>query len=423
MENMSQVNPFQTALTQLKAAASYVELDEWVVDFLSAPERTVQLRFPVKMDSGEIKIFNGFRVQYNSWRGPYKGGIRFHPQVVMDEVKALAFWMMIKNAVVDVPFGGGKGGVEVDPKQLSQTELERLTKGFTRLIAPVIGPEMDVPAPDVNTNGQIMVWLVEEYENQLKVQSAKFKVEYTKNEIKAVTTGKPVDFGGSLGREEATGMGGFFVLEELVKKLNLQKPLKVAVQGFGNVGSHIARLVSDAGYTVVALSDSKGSLYNPNGLDVKEVKRRKDDGKTVGESSPGERITNEELLELPVDILIPAALENVLTLGNADKIRAKIILEMANGPTTAEADEIFHKNEIMVIPDVLANAGGVTVSYFEWYQNMNNEKWTLEEVNAKLKEKMVGAFENTWTIHEEKHVSPRVASYILALRRIAEKAP
>jgi glutamate dehydrogenase len=326
----------------------------------------------------------------------------------MNEVKALAFWMTIKNAVVDVPFGGGKGGVEVDPKALSTGELERLTKAFTKELAPNIGPEMDVPAPDVNTNAQIMSWLVEEYSR------------IAGKEVLAVTTGKPVGKGGSLGREEATGLGGFFVLEELVGKMNLQKPLKVAVQGFGNVGSHIAELLEKNGYQVVALSDSKGGIYDEKGLDVAKVEAfKKEKGSLSGFS--GKDITSSDLLELPVDILVPAALENVLTAENASKIKAKIILEMANGPTTAEADKIFNDKGIVVVPDVLANSGGVTVSYFEWYQNMHQESWSLEEVNEKLKEKMVAAFEVVWKIKEEKQVNMRVAAYVVALQRLVTK--
>lgn len=404
------VNPFQTALFQLEKAAQQIKLNDWIIDYLTNPERTIQVTFPLRMDSGEIKVIKGFRVQYNNWLGPYKGGLRFHPQVNMDEVKALSFWMMIKNAVVNVPFGGGKGGLEIDPKVLSETELEKLSRSFTRELAPNIGPEVDVPAPDVNTTGKIMNWIADEYS------------EIVGKSTPAVVTGKPVDKGGSVGREEATGMGGFFVLEQLVEKMGLGKPLKVAVQGFGNVGSHLSELVEKNGYTVVALSDSKGGIYDENGLDIEKIKACKREGKAISECG-GKLISNEELLELPVDILVPAALENVLTKENASKIQAKIILELANGPTTSEADQVFKEKGIKVVPDVLANAGGVTVSYFEWYQNMHEEIWDLDKVNGELKEKMTAAFEEVWKIHEEKRVDLRTAAYILALQRIVEKAP
>ncbi|KKR81363.1 MAG: Glutamate dehydrogenase [Candidatus Daviesbacteria bacterium GW2011_GWA1_41_61] len=428
---MKKQNPFEGALAQLIKASEFVDIEDWVVDILSQPERTIQVSFPLKKDNGEIKMVNGYRVQYNNWRGPYKGGLRYHPDVDMDEVKALAFWMTIKNAVCDVPFGGGKGGVEIDPKSLSKVELEQLTRSFASKLTPNIGPEFDVPAPDVNTNAQIMDWFVDEYVKQLKTQNLKLKSEYTENQLQAVVTGKPVGKGGSEGREEATGMGGFLVLEELVKKMNLQKPLKVAVQGFGNVGSHIAALLHQNGYSVVGLSDSKGGIKDESGqgFNIELVQSCKLERGMIADcycigtvcdlrnNHHGE-ISNEELLEMPVDILIPAALEGVITEDNADKIQAKIILEMANGPITAEADEILAKKGVVVVPDVLANSGGVTVSYFEWYQNMHSESWTKEKVNTKLKEKMVGAFDEVWKIHKEKGVDLRTAAYVLALQRL-----
>lgn len=414
---MELINPFETALIQLKNAASHLKLENWLLEYLSAPERIVQVTFPVRRDNGQVEMFQGYRVQYNSFLGPYKGGIRYHPKVDMNEVKALAFWMMIKNAVVNVPFGGGKGGVEVDPKQLSTAELERLTRAFTRRITSVIGPKTDVPAPDVNTNGQIMDWLVSEYS---KTAGEK---------IYAVTTGKPIGKGGSEGREEATGLGGFYVLEELIKKLKMKKPLTVAVQGFGNVGSFIARLLFENGYTVVAVSDSKGGIYSENGLNIRDISAFKKQGgsmpdfpKEIGHTDI-KIVSNEKLLELPVDILIPAALENVFTDKNASKVKASVIIEMANGPTSAKADEIFNKKEIIVVPDVLANSGGVTVSYFEWYQNIKNQSWKLEKVEEKLHEYMVEAFENVWQISKKKKVNLRTAAYIVALQRICEKAP
>lgn len=408
---MNSSDQFDPAKFQLKKAGGYINLASWILDTLLEPQRTIQVMFPLKLDSGEIKLVSGFRVQYNNWRGPYKGGLRFHPQVDMDEIKALAFLMTIKNAVVDVPFGGGKGGIEIDPKTLSENELERLTRSFTKKLAPNIGPLVDVPAPDVNTTAQVMDWLVHEYS---KIAGKK---------VLAVVTGKSVKNGGSLGREEATGMGGFCILAELIKKMKLKTPFTVAIQGFGNVGLHIAQLLSKNGFKVVAVSDSKGGILSYEGLDITTVIAHKKSGKNVSAYNQGKKITNEELLELAVDILVPAALENVIVAKNAHKIKAKIILEMANGPISAEADQILHKKKILVVPDVLANSGGVTVSYFEWVQNLKNQKWSLAKVNKELKQKMIKAFTQVWKMHLERKVDLRTAAYILALKRLSEKAP
>lgn len=399
-------NPFESAMMQLKKGADVVRLPKPLLEQLSSPERIIQLNFPFKRDSGKVEMIRGFRVQYNNFLGPFKGGLRFHPQVDMDEVKALSFWMMIKNAVVNVPFGGGKGGLEIDPKQLSQKELERVSKNFARELAPNIGPTVDVPAPDVNTNGMIMNWMGEEYSKVVGKDTL------------ATFTGKPVGKGGSLGREEATGKGGFIVLKQLIKKLKSKGELTVAVQGFGNVGSHMARLLFEDGFKVVALSDSRGGIYAKSGLDIKDVAEFKKGGKHFTDYGNVKQISNEELLELPVDIIIPAALEDVITSKNVAKIKAGIIFEMANGPTTAAADEVLHKRKVIVVPDVLANAGGVTVSYFEWYQNIKSENWSLEKVNKKLDEKMVDAFEKVWRIHKNKNISLRTAGYVLALDRL-----
>lgn len=412
-------SPFDSALAQLNIASKVAKIPEWLVKSLSSPERIIELTFPLKNDNGEVVIIEGYRVQYNNFLGPYKGGLRYHPNVDINEVKALAFWMTIKNAVVDVPFGGGKGGLTIDPKRMSEGELERVTRQFTREIAPNIGPEVDVPAPDVNTNGTIMSYIVDEYKKAYRKQG----IGYSENQLQAVVTGKPLGKGGSEGREEATGLGGFYVIEQLVQKLNLQKPQTVAVQGFGNVGSFIASLMAENGYKVVALSDSKGGIYDPAGLDIKAVIAHKASGKTIQEFGKGEKITNEALLELPLDILVPAALENVITEENAAKLKAKVVLEMANGPISAAADEILNKKEIIVVPDVLANSGGVTVSYFEWYQNMHSESWKVEDIEEKLKEKMVAAFEAMWEVYSRSKVSLRTAAYVVALRRIAAKAP
>ena len=339
----------------------------------------------------------------------------------MDEVSALAFWMMVKNAIVNVPFGGGKGGIEIDPKTLSEKELESLTRSFAKTLVSNVGPTQDVPAPDVNTNSKIMDWFESEYSKTVGKIS------------KAVVTGKSVSNGGSLGREQATGLGGFFVLEKLVQKLGLKKPLTVAIQGFGNVGSNMAKILYDYGYKIVALSDIRGGICNnKESFNIDLVKEcREEKGFLAGCYCVGSVcdlarkydgvISNEQLLELDVDILIPAALENVITKKNAKVINAKIVFEMANGPTTFEADKILNKKGIVVAPDVLCNSGGVTVSYFEWYQNMHGEVWDEDKVNEKLKDKMEKAFESVWEIHKSKKVNLRTAAYILALKRLAQK--
>lgn len=417
------MNILEGALKQLKIAAKYIDLPKGLLEVLQKPERIIQLNIPFQKDDKTIETMRGYRVQFNKLLGPYKGGLRFHPMVDLDEVSALGFWMMIKNAIADVPFGGGKGGIEVDPKHLSEKELERLTRSFARALAPNVGPMQDVPAPDVNTNSKIMDWFENEYS------------KVTGKKSLAVVTGKSVGNGGSIGREQATGLGGFFVLEQLVKSLGLKKPLNVAIQGFGNVGSNFAEILFKNGYKIVALSDIKGGIYNTEGegFNIDLVKKcREEKGFLAGCYCVGSVcdlarkydgvISNEQLLELDVDILVPAALENVITKKNAKNIKAKIVFEMANGPTSFEADQILNKRNIVVIPDVLANSGGVTVSYFEWYQNMKKETWDLEKVNSKLKEKMEAAFKEIWDIHKQKKVNFRIASYILALRRLAEKA-
>lgn len=420
---MARITPFESALYQLKKAFKFTDFDDSFFDLLSTPQRTIQVSIPLKLDSEELTIVKGYRVQYNNFLGPFKGGLRYHEKVDLDEIKALAFWMMIKNALVDVPFGGGKGGIEIDPKTLSKEELERLTRAFARELAPNVGPLRDVPAPDVNTNFKIMDWFEDEYSKVVEKKSP------------GVVTGKSIKNGGSEGREKATGLGGYFVLERLVKELGLSKPLTVAVQGFGNVGSNIAEvLYNDGGYNIVALSDVKGGIYDPdhNGFNIDLVKKcRKEKGYLAGCFCIGSVcdlaknregvISNEKLLELDVDILIPAALEGVLTVYNAPKIKAKVILEMANGPTTPEADEVFNRKNVVVVPDVLANSGGVTVSYFEWLQNMRGEIWDLEKVNEKLNYKMERAFDQVWQLHKNKKTSFRNAAFITGLNRLHEK--
>lgn len=425
------MSTFNSALIRLKQAAKYTDIPPWFLNQLSYPQRIIEVSFPLKRDSGEIEMIEGYRVQYNNYLGPYKGGLRYHQAMDMDEVKSLAFWMMIKNAIADIPFGGGKGGVKIDPKELSEKELEILTRGFAKELTPNIGPFLDVPAPDINTNAKIMDWIADEF----RVRRSELGAKLTKNELKAVVTGKSIKNGGSEGREQATGLGGFFVLEELIKKLRWKKPLTVAIQGFGNVGSNFAKIIFKNGFKVVAVSDIKGGIheYKKLGFNIDLVKAcREEKGFLAGCYCIGSvcdlakkyqdgLISNEQLLQLPVDILIPAALENVITAKNARKIRAKIVFEMANGPTSAEADKILNEKGITVMPDVLCNSGGVTVSYFEWLQNIRGEKWSLKKVNKKLKEKMADAFEQIWKIYTSEKVDWRTAAYILALRRLFQK--
>ena len=416
------MNPFDNALSQLDKALKFLKLGEDQIARLKFPEKIISVNFPVEMDNGQKKIFHGFRVQYSSKRGPYKGGIRYHPRVDMNEVKALAFWMAIKCAVADIPMGGGKSGVEVDPKKLSEKELENLSRAYVRAIAQDIGPFSDVPAPDVNTTPQIMKWMTDEF---IKIRSKQGTLSVEeKSSLMATFTGKPLDYGGSQGRTEATGRGGFFVLQALLEKIKAipshGKKLTAAIQGFGNVGFYIAKFLAESGYNIVALSDSRGGIAvkNPeaDSLDpVSVLKCKKEKGTLNG---CGANITNKELLELPVDILVPAALENQLTSENAGQVKAKIILEMANGPTTPQADEIFFKNNVTVIPDVLANSGGVTVSYFEWKQNLEGEKWTEDKVNTLLKDKITKAALEILATSRDMKTDLRSAAFITAIRRL-----
>ncbi len=397
------------------------KLVDELFEILKHPQRIIKVSIPLKRDNGELEIFEGYRIQHNNFLGPYKGGIRYYPAVDEDEVKTLALLMTIKNAVVGLPLGGGKGGIKVDPKTLSEKELENLSREFVRKIYDFIGPEKDVPAPDVNTNSRIMDWMVDEY-----LKMAKSNETY----LKATFTGKSIENGGSEGREEATGKGGAIILEALVQKLNLQKPLRVAIQGFGNVGFNLAKFLYEQGYKIVALSDSKGGIYSEEGFNpalVMECKKEK--GMVSGcycvgsvcDSNLGKDISNDELLELDVDILAPAALENVINENNVSKIKAKIILEMANNPLTEIADEILEKRGVIIVPDILANSGGVTVSYFEMLQNIQGEKWSKEEVFKKLEEYLVKAFDNVWQISKEHNLSLRKSSFILALKNILDK--
>jgi len=459
------VNPFESGLIQLKKAGKKLpRAYAKALKLLEQPKRIVNVAIPVIMDTGELKIFQGYRVQFNNNLGPYKGGIRFHPNVSLDEVKALGLWMTMKCAVADLPLGGSKGGIVVDPKTLSEKELEQLSRGYARSIADCIGPDIDVPAPDVNTNGVIMGWMVDEFIKIKSDQSDQFtnptnkksNVKFSKRQkefLSSTFTGKLMKDGGSEGREEATGQGGLYVLLAILAKFPTSPRLRgtgksnsellpagrhgatrnsftVAVQGFGNVGYNVARLLKDAGFTIVAVSDSKGGIYVPEGLDPKQtLECKKKTGQLAGcyctgsvcDVKKGKKITNDELLELPVDILVPSALENVITKENAPKIKAKLILEMANGPTTPEADEILFKRGIPVVPDILSNSGGVTVSCFEWMQNRVGEHWTKEEVNKKLKKKMEVATGAVWDASQKLGTSLRTAAFTVALGRIFEK--
>ncbi len=408
-------NPFESAKAQLDAAAKVSNADTNIVEQLKNPDRYIEVSIPVQMDDGTQRIFSGFRSQHNNARGPYKGGIRYHQDVNLDEVRALSFWMSFKNAVVNVPFGGGKGGIIVNPKELSEGELERLSRGYMKQMFRNFGPLVDVPAPDVNTNGQIMAWMRDEFE------------KLTGTSAPGVITGKAVENGGSEGRTEATGFGGGYVLREavaagMVPGVTATEGRKtIAIQGFGNVATYLAEYAKEHGFKIVALSDSKGGVFNADGIDIAAAEAHKKETRALKGLVGTTEITNEELLELDVDVLVPAALENVLTGENAAKIKSKFILEMANGPTTPEADAIFAQNGITVVPDILANSGGVCVSYFEWYQNQNDERWAKEDVLKKLDEHMVAAFQAVREAQSKYDTTMRTAAYIVATERIASK--
>ena len=377
------------------------------LELLAMPRRTFTVHFPVRMDSGKTRMFVGHRIQYNDARGPTKGGLRFHPELTIDHVRDLAFLMVLKCAVVNIPFGGSKGGVVVNPKELRRNELEQVTRGYIRAIADYIGPSKDIPAPDVYTDETIMVWILDEYE--------RIKGEH----VPAVVTGKPVELQGIKARGYSTSLGGIYVLEEAMKKLGMDKrKTRVAVQGFGNVGRNAARILYEKGYAVVAVSDSKGGTYNKGGLDIRKVMLHKEKTGEVADFQGGGGMTNEELLVCDCDILIPAALSDQLNRGNARDVQAKIVLELANAPTTTEADDIFFDKSIMLIPDVLANAGGVVVSYFEWSQNLNNDYWEEAKVLQKLNDIMITAFNDVHALCREESCRMRRAAYELAVKRI-----
>lgn len=401
--------PFANAMAQLSAAAKVMQLDEPVLKALQKPQRVLEVSIPVKMDDGSTNVFSGYRVQYNDARGPFKGGIRYHWDTNLNEVKALSFWMAMKCAVVGIPYGGGKGGITVTPKDLSAGELERLSRGWVQAMFQYIGPWKDVPAPDVYTTPQIMSWMVDEY--------SKLAGQWTP----AAFTGKPTEIGGSEGRMFSTSQGGFYVLEELAKKMNfVPRRTTVAIQGFGNVGAFAAEIFQKAGYVVVAVSDSRGGVVNMKGLDVAALWKHKEATGSVAGMSNTKPIDNKKILELPVHVLVPSALESVITEKNAGRISAKAILELANGPTTPEADIKLFKKGIPVVPDILANAGGVTGSYFEWVQNLNGDRWSEKDVLAKLKPIMVRSFDEVWNKAEKYNVNLRTGAYILAIDRIAK---
>ncbi len=403
------LNPFAVAVAQFDVAAQHLHLSQELQAILRAPKRELTVNFPVRMDDGHVEMFTGYRVQHNINRGPAKGGVRFDANVSLDEVRALAMWMTWKCAVVNIPFGGAKGGVIVDPRKLSRGELERLTRRYATEIAGVIGPEADIPAPDVNTNPQVMAWIMDTYSM------------HNGYSIPAVVTGKPISVGGSEGRMEATGRGVFFTPREACKKLGMSlQGARVAVQGFGNVGSITARLLYEAGCKVVALSDVYGAVRNDNGIDVKRALMHLQEHGTLKGLPDTRPIEGKALLEVPVDILVPAALEGQLTGENASRVDARLIIEAANGPTTPEADAIFRERSIPVVPDILANAGGVTVSYFEWVQDLQRFFWTEDEINGRLEQIMVRSFNAVQAKKDEQDCDYRTAAYLLAVSRVAE---
>ena len=409
---------FKEASERLVEAAKHVIISSDTVERLKQPKAVMIVAIPVRMDNGDLRLFQGYRVRYDDTRGPTKGGIRYHPSVNLDEVESLAFWMTFKCAVVGLPFGGAKGGINCDPKQLSMFELERLSRGYINAVADFIGPDVDIPAPDLYTNPMIMGWMMDQYSIiQRKI-------------LPAVITGKPVSMGGSLGRDTATAMGVSYVIENIMSKIKrLPKTTTVAIQGFGNVGGVTAELLHEVGYKIVAVSDSKGGIYSSSGLDIPSIRKFKEstrklkaaycDG-SVCNIIDHDTITNAELLKLKVDVLIPAALEDQITDKNAHQVQAKIIFEAANGPIAPEADPILEKQGVMVIPDILTNAGGATVSYFEWVQNRTGDYWTLEKVHQELRQRMNNETENIWKLAEEKRIPLRLAAYIHGLSRIEE---
>ena len=405
------LNPFEIAQKQVKTACDRLNADPAVYEILKNPQRVLEVTFPVKLDNGTVKTFTGYRSQHNNAVGPYKGGVRFHPNVNLDEVKALSMWMTIKCCVAGIPYGGGKGGITLDPRDYSEAELERISRAYSEAISPLIGEKIDIPAPDVNTNGKIMSWMVDAYENVVKKSAL------------GVFTGKPVEFGGSLARTEATGYGVNFAAVQALEKLGKDvKGATYAIQGFGNVGYHTGYYAHKAGAKIVAVSTVDVAIYNENGLDMEALfKEYQANGFITNKAGYGKEISNAELLALDVDVLAPCALENQLTSENAGKVRAKIVVEGANGPTTPEADAILRQNGVLVVPDILANCGGVVVSYFEWVQNLQGYYWEFDEVQEKETVVLRRAFRDIWNLAQEYDVDLRTASYMMSIRRV-EKA-
>ncbi|HKS83006.1 MAG TPA: Glu/Leu/Phe/Val dehydrogenase [Candidatus Acidoferrales bacterium] len=403
------LNPYRISQIQFDLAAEYLKLDMGLRQILRTPKRVMEVSIPTKMDNGQVKVFTGYRVQHNVARGPAKGGIRFHPNVTLDEVKALAMWMTWKTAAVNIPYGGGKGGIICDPKRMSKSELERMTRRYTSEILPIIGPEQDIPAPDVYTDAQTMAWIMDTYSMTKGYSSL------------GVVTGKPVSIGGSEGRNEATARGCLVVTEEAckVKKISL-RGATVAIQGFGNAGSLAAKLFTEKKARVIAISDSRGGVFNSRGIDPLKAMRYKERAGTVVGMPGTSRISNDDLLTMKCDILIPAALENVITLNNADQIKAKIVAEAANGPTTPHSDEVLARKSVMVLPDILANAGGVTASYFEWVQDLQSFFWSETEVNSKLESVMRRAFQDVYEATRKHRTHMRTGAYVLAVGRVAD---
>jgi glutamate dehydrogenase (NAD(P)+) len=408
--NSGSINPFETAQRQVDIVAKVLNLDPGTTSILKHPKRELTVNFPVRMDDGSYRVYTGYRVQYNMARGPCKGGIRYHPQVSLDEVRALAAWMTWKCAVVNLPYGGAKGGVICDPKHMSKGELERLTRRFASEISPIIGPEMDVPAPDVYTDSQTMAWIMDTYSMERGYS------------VPGVVTGKPLSIGGSEGRGEATGRGVMYVVREAAKDLHLDlKKATVAIQGFGNAGSVAGNLIQkELGSRIVALSDSRGGIHNPAGLDIAAVEAHKQKTGSVVNFPGSKPISNQEILALDCDVLIPAALENQITRDNAKGVKAKIVAEAANGPTTPEADDILFANKVTVLPDILANAGGVTVSYFEWVQDLQGYFWEVHDVNSRLEKVMSASYRAVADLARKHGVHNRTAAYVLAIGRVTE---
>jgi glutamate dehydrogenase (NAD(P)+) len=402
-------NPFRIAQQQLRKVADTFDIDERLVNILQETKKAVEVSVPTTMDDGTVRAFTGYRVTHNIARGPSKGGIRYHPDVTLDEIKALSMWMTWKCALMGLPFGGAKGGIACDPKQMSRGELERMTRRFTSEIINEIGPEKDIPAPDVGTNASTMAWIFDTY-SMNKGHS-----------VLGVVTGKPLTIGGSLGREEATARGAIYCLEAALREQS--RPMagvRIAVQGFGNVGSFFAKFASELGATIVAVSDSTGGVYNAKGIDVAAAFAHKRDGGSLSQLKGGDKISNDDLLLLDCDVLAPCALEQVITEENADQVKAKLVVEGANGPITPAGDEVLQDNGVLVLPDVLANAGGVVVSYFEWVQGLQEYFWKEDEVNARLNEIVTRAFDETWETYKERQVPMRLAAYGLAVQRVAE---